>query len=614
MNENVFGYSKIYKKNNYALFDFYFLFVSLQSETVDKVKRLICISISVLLLLACSERQEHAYILERAKVLMHDKPDSALMVLDSLGRYEGDFCENFRMRYYLYRLNAINKLDSTFYNTKEAQMLVNYFDKYGSSNEQMLAYYLLGRAYYDVHEAPMALNCFQVAIEKADTTSGDCDYRQLSRIYGQMSNVFYNQGLYEQEIECENLSAKYGFRAKDTLNALLSIAGKIFVYKAQKKSDSAIVVCEDIVSKLDNSGYKKQAAGCCAAVLRELIDKGRFAKAKEYMNRYEKESGFFDENNDIEKGRESYYYSKGYYYLSINHYDSAEYYFRKEIQSGKDFNNQNGGSRGLALLFQKKHLPDSAAKYALYSYDMNDSVYLQMAVKEVEQMRGMYDYSRNQMIAKLAKEKAEKERQKVRCIVGLFILITTFGLVIGWRMYKIRKAERLKYETDISSLAELHSEVIQLRTYEKELNKLLVEKEKKAKKLNEDIEAYKAKIGLQSESSEARLQKTEKYTALCKVAAKGTELTDSQWQQVYILVIDIFPGFYKFISGESFKLTENEFKTCILIRLHFNPKIVANMMGLSPSSISKIRINLLMKIFGMTGKPRDLDELLLQYV
>ena len=38
------------------------------------------------------------------------------------------------------------------------------------------------------------------------------------------------------------------------------------------------------------------------------------------------------------------------------------------------------------------------------------------------------------------------------------------------------------------------------------------------------------------------------------------------------------------------------------------------MMGLSPSSISKIRINLLMKIFGMTGKPRDLDELLLQYV
>lgn len=132
--------------------------------------------------------------------------------------------------------------------------------------------------------------------------------------------------------------------------------------------------------------------------------------------------------------------------------------------------------------------------------------------------------------------------------------------------------------------------------------------------MNEDIEAYKAKIGLQSESSEARLQKTEKYTALCKVAAKGTELTDSQWQQVYILVIDIFPGFYKFISGESFKLTENEFKTCILIRLHFNPKIVANMMGLSPSSISKIRINLLMKIFGMTGKPRDLDELLLQYV
>lgn len=553
-------------------------------------------------------------MLERAKVLMHDKPDMSLAILDSLGKYEREFTESFRMRYYLYRLNTINKLDSVFRSTSDTQMLVNYFDGNGSSNEQMLAYYLLGRSYYDIHEAPMALSCFQVAVEKADTASDDCDYRLLSRIYGQMSNVFYNQGLYEQELECEKLSAHYGFRAKDTLNALLSLAGKIFVYKVWKKSDSAIIACEDIVSKLESSGYKKQAAGCCAAVLRELIDKGQLTIAKEYMERYEKESGFFDENNDIEKGRESYYYSKGYYYLAINHYDSAEYYFRKELHNGKDFNNQNGGSRGLALLFQKKHLPDSAAKYALYSYDMNDSVYLQMATKEVEQMRGMYDYSRNQTIAKLAKEKVEKERKKVRSIICLLIIITAFGVVVVWRLFKKRKAERLKYEENVSSLAQLHLEVIQLRTYEKELNKLLVEKENKAQKLKEDIEAYKAKVGLQSESSESRLQKAEIYIYICKVAAKGAELTDSQWQQVYILVIDIFPGFYKLISEKNFKLTENEFKTCILIRLHFNPTIVANMIGLSPSSISKMRINLLMKIFGMIGKPRDLDELLLQYV
>jgi len=566
-----------------------------------------------MLLIACSEKQVYVDMLNQAKDLMHDKPDSAMMILDSLGQHEDEFGKRFRMLYHLHRLNALNKVDSLFRSTDQAQILVDYFDEHGTPNEQMLAYYLLGRAYYDIHEAPMALSCFQTASEKADTASADCDYRQLSRVYGQMSNVFYQQGLYDYELECENLSAKYGWKGKDTLNALLSMEGKVFIYERQKKEDSAIIACEDIADILDACGYRKQAVSLCASILRELVDKRQFSKAKEYMDRYEQESGFFDANNNIEKGRETYYYSKGCYYMAVNLLDSAEYYFRKELRDGKDFNNQNGGSRGLALLFQKKHMPDSAVKYALYSYDMNDSAYAQMAIREVEQMQGMYDYTRNQKIAEQAKNKAEKERQRARYSVLLLIIIITLSTGIGWRIYKGRKKERLKYEADLSSLAEIHSEVIQLRAHEQTLNKLLMEKESKAVKLKEDIEAYKAKVGLQSESSEIRLQKSVIYGNLCKLATKGVVLDDNQWQQVYVMAIDILPNFYKFISEKSFKLTENEFKTCILIRLHFNPKTVANMVGLSPSSITKIRINLMKKMFDKGGKSKELDELLMQF-
>lgn len=73
----------------------------------------------------------------------------------------------------LQQLNEYNKDDSVFYNTTEAQALVDYFEDYGTPNEKMLAYYLLGRAYYDIHEAPMALNSFQAAIEKADTSASE---------------------------------------------------------------------------------------------------------------------------------------------------------------------------------------------------------------------------------------------------------------------------------------------------------------------------------------------------------------------------------------------------------------------------------------------------------
>ena len=553
-------------------------------------------------------------MLERAKAVMNDRPDSALAVLDSLGQHEAEFGKSFRMRYRLHRLNALNKVDTLFRSTDEAKELAEYFDNHGTPNEQMLAYYLLGRAYYDIHEAPMALSCFQTATERTDTTASDCDYRQLSRVYGQMGKIFYYQGLYQQELEYDDLSVKYGWKGNDPLTAIRSMGGKISAYRLMHNSDSAIFICEKVSALLNKYGYKDYSAAYLSSVLQELLDKGEIEKVERYIRIYEAESDYFDSNNNIEKGRESYYYSKGLYYMAVEKYDSAEYIFRKELRDGKDFNNQNAGSRGLALLFQKKHMPDSAAKYALYSYAMNDSVYAQMAMQEVERTHAMYDYSRNQKIAEQAKEKADKEQQKVRFAIFILLVVITIGLLIGKKIYGVRKKERLNYEEKLSSLAKIQSEVIQLRAHEQTLNKLLQEKENNAIKLQGEIESYKAKAGSQKESSETRLQKSTIYSSLCKLAAKGVELTDDQWQQVYVMVIDIFPNFYKLISEKQYELSENEFKTCILIRLHFNPKTVANMVGLSPSSITKIRNNMMEKLFGERGKAKELDERLMQYI
>ena len=578
------------------------------------MKKLLYIIIGVAFLMACSERREYVDMLERAKAVLNDRPDSALAVLDSLGQHEADFGKGFRMRYRLHRLNALNKVDTLFRSADEARELADYFDDHGTPNEQMLAYYLLGRAYYDIHEAPMALSCFQTASEKADTTAADCDFRQLSRVYGQMSKVFYQQGLYEQELECEDMSIKYGWKGKDSLNALRSMGGKISAYRLMNNPDSAIFMCEKVSALLNQYGYKDYSAAYLSSVLQELLDKGEIETVERYIRIYEAESGYFDSNNNIEKGREAYYYNKGLYYMAVDKYDSAEYIFRKELREGKDFNNQNAGSRGLALLFQKTHQPDSAAKYALYSYEMNDSVYAQMAMQEVEKTHAMYDYSRNQKIAEQAKEKADKEHKKVRFAIFILLVVITIGLLIGKKIYGVRKKERLNYEEKLSSLAKIQSEVIQLRAHEQTLNKLLQEKENNAIKLQGEIESYKAKAGLQKESSETKLEKSAIYSSLCKLAAKGAELSDDQWQQVYVMVIDIFPNFYKLISEKQYELSENEFKTCILIRLHFNPKTVANMVGLSPSSITKIRNNMMEKLFGERGKAKELDERLMQYV
>lgn len=580
------------------------------------MKKLLYIIIGVAFLMACSERREYVDMLERAKAVMNDRPDSALAVLDSLGQHEAEFGKSFRMRYRLHRLNALNKVDTLFRSVDEAKELADYFDDHGTPNEQMLAYYLLGRAYYDIHEAPMALSCFQTASEKADTTAADCDFRQLSRVYGQMAKVFYQQCFYKQQLDCDELSVQYGYRGKDTLNALMSMADKFLGYKRLGDVDAAILTSDEVLRLFTLHGYRKECASYGASKIREYTDKGQYEKAKQYMDIYERESGFFDSENNIEKGRESYYNMKGHYYLAVNQYDSAEYYFRKELRDGKDFNNQNGGSRGLALLFQKKHIPDSAAKYALYSYEMNDSVYAHMAMQEVEKTRAMYDYSRNQRIAEEAKEKAEREQRIVWAVLTIMVLLMMASTSIAREVYKKRKEMQKAYSRKVSDLAKAQADIVRLRSlaeHTEELSSLIAEKETEMQKMADEIDSYKERLGTQRESAESLLEESNVYHELTKKAGKAVELTNDDWHQVNVLAIETLPHFYKFISSKKLELNDKEFKTCMLVRMHFTPKDIANMLGVSQAYITKLRNNMMPKLFGMEGNSKELDEKLMQF-
>lgn len=565
------------------------------------------------MLLSCSERKEYVEALDRAKAILHDYPDSALTILNRLGIHEEEFSKHLKMQYRLHRMNTYNKLDTVFHSTKEAQDIADYFEDHGTPNEQMLAYYLLGRTYYDTHEAPMALRYFQIASEKADTTSDDCDYRQLSRVYGQMGIVFYQQNLIEESLKSGEISIKYGWKGKDTLNALLGMGGQICTYERALKNDTAIIVCENVVSLLKKNRYRRLAAAFLGSIVRVLIESGQKEKAKEYMNIYEAESGYFDNNGNIEKGREIYYYSKGLYYLTTQQYDSAEYYFRKELINGKDFNNQNAASRGLALLFQQKHMGDSAAKYALYSYEMNDSVYANMATKEIEQMQSMYDYSRNQEIARLAKEESERNYSRLKTITLLLFVFVITVFYAARRIYIKQKESKRRYEENVSALASTQDAVIKLRSYGDELSQMLAEKEEQANRLIAEIEAYKEKAGQQKMSTEVMLLNSKEYDNLKIIAARGTLLSDDDWHKVYIMIIETMPTFNKFISSNKHQLNNKEYKTCILIRLHFIQKEIANMIGVSPAYIAKISNRVMQKLFDASGKTKDLENRLKQF-
>ena len=285
----------------------------------------------------------------------------------------------------LVELERQNVADSVMTNDSLAEALVDYFDRHGSANERLRAHYILGRTYADLGEAPAAISAYLDAADCADTTAADCDFAKLSRVYGQMADVFYRQNLMDDYISACDKAIEFAWIDKDTLQAFRETAMKVAGYNRLMQYDRVIDVFDEVFDQIIEKYGSSFAAQYALMPVNALLEEKEFDKAKFYLDLDESESGYFDSLKNIEKGREIYYYYRGRYMLGMQKYDSAKYYFQKELLYGTDVENQCMASHALSLMYSELGRLDSAAKYAIYSYEMLDSVYTEMATHEVEQ-------------------------------------------------------------------------------------------------------------------------------------------------------------------------------------------------------------------------------------
>ena len=546
-----------------------------------------------------------------------------LIVLLALAGCGGGRYDEMRQR--LEALNALNRADSVLTATErdEAQALADYFDSHGTPNDQMLAHYLLGRCYADMREAPMALHCYQEAITRADTLSPDCDFAQLSRVYGQSATIFYQQGLYQNMLDYSDFSVEYGYRGKDTLNALRSYAMKALAYDQLQVKDSAIHVYTDAIKQM-KAYNNKVAAGFSMAAARLLTEKGYYDRAADYFNEYEHYSGYFDSYGDIVAGREIYYYYKGIYYLKTQLLDSAEYYFRKELCTRRDFNNQNAGAFGLAQLFKQKHLADSSAKYFEYSYAMNDSAFAHKTTHEIEQAKAMYDYTRQQELAKLKEIEANKERaQKERIIYASLTLLCLMGVILTkWNQkkkeYQTLRATHQQAEVELQSLRHLQSEHQQVladveKYHEAEavLNTLVQKKEKEVEKLRQAIKENRWEEQNNSRANAlamSNMKQSKSYKGIEAKINRGSMLSSEDWEHIDGLLTEFFPNFQCFLESKRNQISINKFCICQLIRLDVNPHRISLVLGIQPSYVTKAREQMLKQFFNIDGTAKDFDR------
>jgi len=583
------------------------------------------------LLGGCGDNPRATALLSRADSLMSSRPDSALLLLDSLLTDSDRLSTHFVMQCRLRRLNACNKLDTVFTaaHVEQAKVLANHFDDHGTPNEQMLAYYLLGRTFADAGEAPQAIEAYNTAADRADTTAVDCDYKTLCRVYTQMASVYYHQGLYQDDLYNLDFATYYGYMASDTLAALLAYAQKIDAYDLLSQPDSMLYVCETVSKLFYAAGYPTKAADVLFLPVRYLCDLDSFSEAKRFLDTYERESGFFDDDNNIEAGREIYYYTKGYYYLKTCQYDSAEYFFRKELATGRDFNNQNAGAYGLSQLFQETHQPDSAAKYALYSYAMNDSVYARKATAEVAKTKALYDYTRYEHEAQQEKERADRERAKTVIILVSALIVVSVIIFLFWLL---RKRHQAAYRQSLKKLGEAQNTILHLREHEAILNSVIerqTEEHKATEELKSEMANLKASIKereaeiekqktildrfqqketLTKENVDQKINQSDIYKHLRIIANQGQRLTDEDWSQLMQLVISQLPGFYHLISSKERDLTRLEYQICILDRLGIEPSRMRYLLGISESYVSRMRGGLHKKIFESPASGKEFSH------
>ena len=514
-----------------------------------------------------------------------------------------------QMRSGLDSINQRNRNDQPF-TVADVEPYVRFFDAHGTPNDRLLAHYLLGRAYYEAGEAPMALECYQKAIECADTASKDCDYPQLSRVYAQMAQIFYDQGLYREQLAFQRLSSKNAWIGKDTLAALLSYEQESQAYRKLNMPDSSLYVCQNVYLLYRKNGYNNYAARTLGYTLRELIYRNDFDRARKNMQIYESESGFFDSYGNIQKGREVYYRIKGLYFLHRNILDSAEYYFRKELRDGKDFNNQNAGAMGMATLYQRLHRPDSASIYFEYAYAMNDSMYAQKATKEIENIQAMYNYTRHQNIANQEQKKANQRTIVIWICFGIIIIVCLLTFIISRELTRKRKVAEQKYQQSQSVIEQAQSDIVKLRKNAETNRELISEKEQIIRE-QETILISLLQHGTQSKTlADKRLKSTVIFGKFEQLSVIGQKPTNVEWEQMEDQLFKYYPGFKDFMSRHTHLLNDKEYKTCLLIRLGFKPKMVSNMLEVDPSYITNIRTEMTQKLFYLSGSSKTFDKML----
>ena len=564
------------------------------------------------MLLSCTGNKVYDQQLSKADSIMDIADDSAqiaIKMLDALKPEWSKFTKAQRMRYDLLYHKAMNKAYIDFTSDSTMLAVVDYYEHHGTANDKMLAYYILGCVYRDMHEAPMALEYYNKATEQADTAAQDCDYATLCRVYSQMGFLFAKQHLPHQELASLDKAVKYAYLAKDTLNAIRYYQNKQAIYASQNKLDSAIIINNQAAKLFKQIGALKEANIAFGCNFEYYLKKKMLKEAEEAFKAYL--STNYHGNDNWKDAYAYILYERGSYYLALGKMDSAYSCLKQSFEQSKSFNNLAVSTKGLAQYYALTNQPDLATKYALLSSEYNDSDLIVTKLGQLQQIQAMYDYNRNKEIANQAQIKAEQRMDAIYTIAICAILMCSVSFSVYRKRLKLRNKRiamtQKMYIDSVQQLNVAQQELAKLHDLnENTITELVKEKEDTIQKLQSEVRKYEeTNIGRNLLELEKCLKQSAIYKKLVYLENHPQEkMTKADWENLEETIEEFVYGF----ADLKQKLNNKEYHICLLVKLHFSPSSISSFIGTSLSDISNSRKRMLAKICGTSGNGKEFDS------
>ena len=211
------------------------------------MKQLLTILLLVLCLASCNRHSEHWATITEMERNIEERPDSLLIVLQSINTDElvGD---EERAKHALLLSMALDKnvIDKTDFEV--LQPAIDYYEDNGSATDKLRTYYYQGRIYQNAGNDTSAMEHFVNALSVGSQSN---DILTKARIHFAQSNIYYDLYDFDNFIESNKSAALYFKQAEEYDSYAFCLIRIINGYTLKDEHDKALPYIEECKLMLD---------------------------------------------------------------------------------------------------------------------------------------------------------------------------------------------------------------------------------------------------------------------------------------------------------------------------------------------------------------------------